>query len=201
MRGDYGRAVGSYTMALAAFQQADLHWGIAQVMNNLSITYRDQGDLVKALSTADDAVEEAQAAGNLRLAAATRAGRAEVRLLSGDAEFARREVERVLESEGSLGNVVGEAEDLRVLAGAQAALGETEEAEKLLREVVERAESLERPHLAAQAERDLARLLMRLGRTGEAQELARKARVRFERLGAAAEVQKLDDFMSNGASG
>jgi len=71
----------------------------------------------------------------------------------------------------------------------------------LLREVVERAESLERPHLAAQAERDLARLLMRLGRTGEARELARKARVRFGRLGAAAEVQKLDDFLSNAAPG
>ncbi len=195
MRGEHGRAVGHYTMALAAYQQANLRAGLAQSLHNLAITYRDQGDLVRALETADTAVEEAEAAGDLRLGAGTRGGRAEIRLLSGDARMAWREIEWVLQTERSLGNVVGEAEDLRVLAGTMAALNRIAEAERLFRDVIGRAEQHHRPLLAAQAERDLARLLDQAGRAVEAKELARKARVRFERIGVEAEVKKLDQFL------
>jgi tetratricopeptide (TPR) repeat protein len=166
-RGDYGRAVGSYTMALAAFQQADLHAGIAQVLNNLAITYRDQGELDRALEAADSAVQEADEAGDIRLGASTRGGRAEIRLVAGDPEVARREIERSLQTQREIGSVVGEAEDLRVLAGALAAAREIAQAETMLRDVVHRAEELGRPVLAAQAERDLARVLNADGRASE----------------------------------
>ncbi len=200
LRGDFGRAVGSFTMALAAFQQANLHSGIAEALLNMAITYRDQGDLPKALETINAAVEEAESAGDLRLGALTRGGRAEIRLLSGDGELARKEIERALETERALGNVVGEAQALRVLACTHAAAQQHEDAERLLRDVIVRAEEHGRPLLAAQAERDLARVLLELERAQEATELARKARVRFLELGAEAEVQKLDDFLA-GAEG
>ncbi len=169
---------------------------MAETLHNLAITYRDQGELAKALETANAAVEEAEAAGNLRLAAATRGGRAEIRLLLGEVAVAHREIRRVLEAERELGDVVDEAEDLRVLAGILAAMDETEEAERILTDVVQRAVDHGRPLLAAQAERDLARLLCRSGRADESRELARKARVRFKQLGAEAEVKKLDEFLA-----
>jgi tetratricopeptide (TPR) repeat protein len=195
-RGDYGRAVGSFTLALAAFQQASKRAGVAQVLHNLAMTYRDQGDLAKALETADAAVEEAEASGDLRLGASVRGGRAEIRLMSGDAEVARREIERALQTERELGDVVGEAQDLRVLAGALAAVGEAEQAEEMLLRVVAQAEEHCRPVLVAQAERDLAHVLGMQQRRSEALEFARKARVRFLELGAEAEVAKLDQFLS-----
>jgi tetratricopeptide (TPR) repeat protein len=195
-RGDYGRAVGSYTMALAAFQQANKRAGVAQVLHNLAMTYRDQGELSRALETADAAVAEAEASGNIRLGASTRGGRAEIRLMAGEAKVARREIERALETERELGDVVGEAQEERVLAGALAAVGEEGQAEEMLLQVIAKAEEHCRPVLAAEAERDLARVLHTQGRGSEALELARKARVRFLELGAEAEVAKLDEFLA-----
>jgi len=194
MRGDHGRAIGSYTMALAAFQRADHRMGVAEALHNLAITYRDQGNMEEALKIADLAVDKAQGLGNLRLTALARAGRAEIRLLAGDAMVARREIERVMETERRIGNVVGEVQDLRVLAGCLAAAGNDVEAEATLRDVIERAQELHRPYLAAQAQRDLARLLQRFGRTNEAHSMAMRARARFEALGAEAEIAKLEDL-------
>lgn len=193
LRGDYGRAVGSYTMALAAFQQAGLRTGAAETLHNLAITYRDQGDLEKALQTADRAVHEATEAGDLRLVALTQGGRAEIRLLAGDAALARREVEHAIATHREVGDIVGEAEDLRVLGCVLAELGNGGEAERTLRNVVEQAEAFGRPLLAALAERDLARLFRtKLGREEEASDVARRARTRFIQLGAQAEVRSLD---------
>jgi tetratricopeptide (TPR) repeat protein len=197
LRGDYGRAVGWFTMALAAFQQAGLRAGVAETLHNLALTYRDQGDLEKALETAHRAVAEASEAGDLRLLALTQGGRAEIRLLAGEAELARREIELALATRRQVGDVVGEAEDLRVLGSVLAELGDTAEGERLLRSVIERAEGFDRPLLAAQAERDLARLYRRLGRNGEAAEFIRRARVRFEQLGAEVEVRRLDEVTAS----
>jgi tetratricopeptide (TPR) repeat protein len=194
MRGDHGRAIGSYTMALAAFQRADHRMGVAEALHNLAITYRDQGNMEEALKTADLAVERAEGSGNLRLMALARAGRAEIRLLAGDAMMARREIERVIATERRIGSIVGEAQDLRVLAGCLAAAGSDVEAEAMLSEVIERAQELSRPYLAAQAQRDLARLLLRVGRASEAHSMAMRARARFQALGAEAEIAKLEDL-------
>jgi tetratricopeptide (TPR) repeat protein len=195
LRGDHGRAVGSYTMALAAFRQAGLHAGAAETLHNLAIAYRDQGNLEGALQTADQAVHEASEAGDLRLVALTQGGRAEIRLLAGDAAVAQREAEHAVATHREVGDIVGEAEDLRVLGCALAALGNEGEADRTLRLVIDRAEAFGRPLLAARAERDLARLfLTRVGREEEASDLARRARARFIRLGADAEVRSLDQL-------
>ena len=103
----------------------------------------------------------------------------------------------MLETQRDLGNVVGEAQDLRVWAGCIAALGEEEAAEGVLRDVIGRAEKCGRPLLAAQAERDLARLVQRIGRLEEAGELAKCARDRFNALGAEAEARRLEDIISS----
>jgi tetratricopeptide (TPR) repeat protein len=168
--------------------------GVAEALHNLAITYRDQGNMAEALKTADLAVDKAQGSGNLRLTALARAGRAEIRLLAGDAMVARREIERVLETDRKIGNVIGEAQDLRVLAGCLAAAGNEAQAEAMLDEVIERAQELHRPHLAAEAQRDLARLLVGIGKSNEAHSMALRARARFKALGAEAEIKKLDDL-------
>jgi tetratricopeptide (TPR) repeat protein len=200
LRGEYGRAVGSYTMALAAFQQAGLRSGVAETLHNLAITYRDQQDMATALETEERALHEATAAGDLALAAKIQGGRAEIRLLMGDAELARREIQRALAAHRELGNVVGEAEDLHVLAGVLAQLGQPAEAEALLRDIIARSQTLQQPLLLAQAERDLARLLAGQRRDDEMAQVAGRARERFEKLGAVIEVRHLEELLAGHAA-
>ena len=196
MCGDYARAIGWYTMALAAYQRMDIREGTAEVLNNLAITYRDMGDFDRALLTADDAVDAAEAAGERRLANLAYGCRAEIRLLAGDVELARREIEQAIQRERAMGDVVGETEDLRVFAATEAAMGRVEEAIGLLRNVIERAKSFPRPLLAAQAERDLARTLYNRGAIPEALAAARLAREGFSALGVRIEVAKLDALLA-----
>jgi len=197
LRGQYGRAIGSYTMALAAFQQVNHRVGVAEALHNLAITYRDQGDLAQALEHEERAAREAVAAGEVALEAKIRSGRAQIRLLSGDAEVAQREVQHALAQQHEIGDIVGEAESLRVLGNALAALGDNSEAEAMLYEVIGRATTVNRPLLVAQAERDLANLLHRLARDEHAATLAGRARKRFEFLGAIAEVHRLDELLTH----
>jgi tetratricopeptide (TPR) repeat protein len=197
LRGLYGRAIGSYTMALAAFQQAARRAGVAETLHNLAITYRDQRNLAKATETEERAADEANAAGDLSLVGLIHCGRAKIRLRAGDADLARVEVNRALATHREVGDVVGEAEDLRTLAGALELLGQPAQAEFMLRDVIGRAERLNRPLLAARAERDLARLLLRRKQTpGAARDLALRARSRFNGLGAVVEVRRLDGLLS-----
>jgi tetratricopeptide (TPR) repeat protein len=196
LRGQHGRAIGSYTTAMAAFQQVGNRDGVGMALHNLAITYRDQGDLTQALETANQAVEEAVAAGDQALMALALGGRAEIRLEAGDTLLARKETEQALARHREVQDVVGEAEDLRVLGRVLEASGEEDEAVGVLENVIARAEELRRPLLAALAERDLARLQHRRGLNGEAGDLARRARARFQQMGAEREVWKLDDLIS-----
>jgi tetratricopeptide (TPR) repeat protein len=194
LQGDYDRAIGRYTLAVAACQRAGLDRGLAETQHNLAITYRDRGEFLHAFKAADLAVQRAQSVGDAGLRAATLAGRAEIRLASGDVAMALWEIERALELHRNVGDVVGETEDLRVLAACHAAVGRLE-AEQEFRQVIDRSEEHGTPARAAAAERDLARLLERVGRLTEAVDVARRARARYQQLGAVAEIERLDDFL------
>ncbi len=196
LRGQYGRAVGSFTMALAAFQQAGHRVGVAETLHNLAISYRDQRDLSQALAIVERALQEATAARDLALTARIQGDRAEIRLLMGDGEVARLEIQRALSTHREVGDVVGEADDLRVLAGALELLGQPAQAEATLRDVITRGTNLHRPRLAARAERDLARMLHRQARDDEAEGYARRARDGFEKLGAVIEVRRLEELLA-----
>jgi tetratricopeptide (TPR) repeat protein len=196
LRGEYGRAVGSHTMALAAFQQVRHRSGLAETLQNLAIAYRDRSDLKSALETDEQAMREATAAGDLALAATIESARAEIHALAGDADLALVGVQRALAQHQELGDVAGEAEDLRVLAGALWSLGEHTQALAILRDVLVRATKLNRALLVAQAERDLAKLLHELSRDQEAEDFARRARSGFEILGALVEVRRLDELLT-----
>lgn len=197
LRGQYGRAVGSFTMALAAFQQAGHRAGVAETLHNLSICYRDQRDLTQALATVERALQEAMATGDLSLTARILGDRAEIRLMTGDGELARLEIQRALSTHREVGDVVGEADDLRVLAGALELLGQPAQAEAMLRDVITRAVTLHRPRLLARAQRDLARLLQRQERDDEAEGYARRARDGFEKLGAVIEARRLEELLAH----
>lgn len=192
LQGDHGQAIGAYTRAIAAYQQAHNERGIAESQHNLAITYREQGRLDDALQAADTALREAAQLGDAQLTAQALAGRAEVRVARGEVELAMREAESAATAHRELKDPVREAEDQRILAAALALAGQTAEAERMLRDVIQRATEHGRPLLVATAERDLAHLLVRGGDIPAATEVAGSARAAFAKLGATAEIAKLD---------
>lgn len=196
MRGQHERAIASYTMALTAFQKASLPWGIVVAYHNLGITYRDTEEFGKGLEMADRAMHEAARVGNVALEAQTLAGHAEIRVLSGDAQVGRREIERALDAHARLGDAVGEAEDRRILAAALVAMGDAALAETTLRTVVEWGTEHGRPLLVATARRDLAHVLFNSGELEVAREAACTARSEFHQLGCAAEIRKIDKLLA-----
>ena len=195
MQGEYGRAVGSFTTALGAYERVRNERGIAESHHNLGIVYRDQGKLAEALSAADDAVREATLADDASLRAQTLAGRAEIRTAAGDAELAIREARLAIELHRALHDQVRMAEDQRILANALAMTGKVDEAVALLNEVMAQAEEFDRPLLLGSAQRDLAQLTFRRGQLEVARDLAQRARGVFVRLGARAEVEKVDHLL------
>ncbi|HEX9279605.1 MAG TPA: tetratricopeptide repeat protein [Gemmatimonadales bacterium] len=197
MQGDYGRAVGSYTRAIAAYQAARSEQGIAEAQHNLAIAYRELGHLDDAMQSADAAVREAERLGDRRLKAQALAGRAEIRAVRGEPELAVREAGRALAVHRELQDPVLETEDMRILAVALGMTGKTEEATAMFREVVSRATEHGRPLLVAVAQRDLAYLLAREGDFAAAQEAAHAARATFHRLGAKADVEKLEALLAH----
>jgi len=195
VRGRHNEAVVCYTMAMVAYRRAGLERGVAETQNNLWITHRDRGDLPSALEAANRAVRLAEKTADRALLALALRGRAEIHVLSGDPHPALREIQLALKLRREVGDVTGEAGDLRVLGLVEAALGRRAAAERTLRTVLERARRYGRPHLAAETGRALFELLADQGRVTAARDMARSARVRFSRLGATAEVERLDRLM------
>jgi len=196
MQGEYGRAVGSLTTAIGAYDRVRSDRGIAESHHNLGIVFRDQGKLAEALSAADDAVREATQSGDASLRAQAIAGRAEIRTAAGDAELAIREARLAIEVHRSLQDTVRLAEDERILANALAATGEVDEAVALLSAVIAKADSFERPLLLGSAQRDLAPLMLRRGEFETARDLAQRARGVFVQLGARVEVDRIDVLLA-----
>ena len=191
LRGRHAEAIGSFEVALAAFQRAGAWRGAGECRHNVAIAFRQQGALDRALAEADRAVEDAERSGDRTVWAMTLRGRVEIRILRGELELARQELAAVRAMRAAQPNAVDESEDLRVEAEILTAEGRLDEAEALLRSVMQSAARQGRPHLQAEALRDLALLQRRRGREDEAQAGARAARDAFARLGAEGEIRML----------
>src|SRR5256885_3085919 len=102
LRGRHAGAIGSWGIALAAYERAGLPQGVAECRGNLAISYREQGAFDRALAEADQAVAQAEAAGDRTLWAMALRGRAEIRVARGELGVGQRDLELVREIRGRL---------------------------------------------------------------------------------------------------
>src|SRR5438046_7928057 len=182
LRGRYAEAIGSWQIAVAAFERAGGRQGVAECYHNLAITYRLQAMPDRALAEAERAVGAAEVAGDETLRALALRGRAEIHVVRGELEPARRDLDEVGEIRSGLADPVGEAEDLRIAAAVREAQGDVPAADRALREVIRRAAQQGRPQLRARATRDLAVVLGGAGRGGLARTRRPAARDRVAPL-------------------
>src|SRR5437762_1956949 len=95
LRGRYAEAIGSWQIAVAAFERAGGRQGVAECYHNLAITYRLQAMPDRALAEADRAVGAAALAGDETLRALALRGRAAIDVVRGELEPARRDLDEV----------------------------------------------------------------------------------------------------------
>lgn len=116
LRGDYERALSLFRLCIPPYQKVGFLAGLAQTAHNLGIVHRDLGYWREAESHYQDALRRARQLEDERLAAMARVGRAEISHLRGDAVYAMAEARHALQSFVQVGDELGRADALRLLA-------------------------------------------------------------------------------------
>jgi len=191
----HDEAIGQFHLAAAAFQQAGNTAGLAETHHNIAIAYRDLEQWDQAEKAERRAIEYSSEAGNHRLLAMAQTGRAELKLLYGEAEVAEAGASLAADTCRAIPDPVGEADALRLVAAARLSLGELQEA----KEPVDRAVVLARRHgsalVEAEALRVRARLLAVQGNSARARGDAQEAVALYARLGAESDRDSLEAWL------
>lgn len=188
VRGRRDLALTQYQRALASYQRLGYRRGLAQTHHNLGITYRDLGFDPEADAHFQRAMEIAAAEGDEDVIAMAETERAMLCARCGDGKLAGTLARRALGRFEVLGNPLGRADALRVLAAAAQGDGRVDEAGSLFDEALVIAEEHADALLRAEVQRDRGRLLRDTGRVDEARTALLDAAASFESIGAAAEA-------------
>jgi tetratricopeptide (TPR) repeat protein len=187
IRGEHGRALSLYQLAIPMHQRIGSAIGLAESWHNMAITYRDVRNLGEADECERRAMEYAREAGSARLAAMAQAGRAELSLLRGDPELAHAGARRAASEYAAVPDPIGEADALRLAGAARLASGAVAEAVEALDRAVALARTHESALVEAEALRARAEARAAAGERAGAISDAEGAVALFERLGATEE--------------
>ena len=196
LRGDADRAIAAYQLALPAYQRMGHSLGLAESWHNLGISYRTRGELNAADEAERRAIEYANEAGNVRLAAMAQVGRAEVSLRRGDFAWARATAVRAISVFASLPDALLHSDALRVQAEACDRLGHADEADGLLSEAIGLARSHGHRTQLAQALQTQAQIFARRGDVAQARSIGVAAREAFSELGSVAAAEEMAEFLA-----
>ena len=196
VRGQRTEALTRYRLAIPAYQRVGNPRGLAETNHNLAITFRDLGDLDTADRHERRAIEYAREAGDERLLAMCQVGRADLALRRGEARVAAAGAQVGAASYARLPDRLGEADALRLVGVARAALGEHALARQALDRAVELAEAGESLLIVAEAYEARARLAVDLGDLATARREAALALARLRELGATDDVVRMEAWVA-----
>ncbi len=195
VRGDHEGALMMYSRAVAAHQCAGQPHGLAHAYHNMAITFRQMALLQRADEHERRAIEYGMDVANQQLVALARIGRAEIKLLQGDARVAEIAARRVVDDCDRRADPIRRAEALRVVGSARAALGDAHGA----RSALDDALGLARRHQVALVEAEVLRARAELAAAGGdidgATDDATRALSIFERLGASIDCRRLSAWI------
>lgn len=184
IRGQRELALAYYERALASYHRLGYLRGLAQTHHNLGISYRDLGFDTKADTHYQRAIHLARAADSEDVIALAETERAMLRAKAGDGRLAETLALRALKRFETMGDPLGRAEALRVLAAAARADQRNDTAATRLQEALEIAQSHHDPLLLAEIQRDRGLLLRDKGKPAEARKALLSAAEHFTALGA-----------------
>lgn len=189
LKGDHDEALAHFRLAGPLYERLGRVRGLAQLHHNSGICFRDLERFDDAVRSFRRASELAESIGYGFLAGLSRAGRAEVELRRGNVEFGRQLAEHGLDEIRAVGDPISEAEALRVLGLAKAAVpSDRDQGLADLREALHLARDTDSALLEGEIERDLADLLLeaddRTDRLDEGRRRLERAVELFENVGA-----------------
>jgi tetratricopeptide (TPR) repeat protein len=190
IRGRRDEALALYQLAIPAYQRTGNTNGIAQSYHNMAHSYRDLQRFETAEELEFRAMEMAREAGNVRLAAMARAGRAELHLMRGDVRMADVGARRAALEFSRLPDPVGEADATRLAGLARAELGDHAAALADFARAIRLARSVGALLQEAETLEARARLHATLGDAHSARNDADAAAATFERMGAAEDAAR-----------
>ncbi len=188
VRGKRELALTFYQRALAAYHRLGYLRGLAQTHHNLGISYRDLRFECEADTHFQRAIDFARAAQSEDVIALSETERALLRARAGDAPLAEALARRGLERFQRMGDPLGHAEALRVLAAAAHAGGYPILAAERLDQALVIARTYADPLLSAEVQRDRGLLLRDRGQIAAAREALLESADQFALLGAEAEA-------------
>jgi tetratricopeptide (TPR) repeat protein len=192
-------AVTSFTLALAAYQQAGDQRGMAETHHNLAISWRALSNTERARDAADEAVRLARRIDDSSLLGLTLSGRAEVHLELGDPALAAAELDRAAEAYERVRFAAGFPEVYRVRAGVARAQGDLTAAVDLLRRASQLALESAPLHTRAEVERDLGKALLAAGDDPGARAALTRAQLLYHQLGARRAEAEVAAYLSSPA--
>ncbi|MGE3614779.1 MAG: tetratricopeptide repeat protein [Gemmatimonadales bacterium] len=194
VRGQHDAALGYYRVALPAYQRLGFTSGIGETTHNIAITLRDLGQFEEADRQERRAIEFAVDCGNRRLAAMARAGRAELALRRGEPLVARADGGLAALEFEELGDVLSEADALRIVGRARLALGDVDLAAGALTAAIDAANRQTGPLIEAESRWARAEVFLARGERAAAEADIDAARELFDRVQAGAERVRLDQW-------
>lgn len=191
VRGRKELALTGYQRALAAYFRLGYDRGLAQTHHNLAVSYRDLGFDRDADAHLQRAISYARRSGSEDVIAFAESERANLCARAGDHRLAERLGRSALKRFESLGDPLGRAEALRVLAAVARAAGRDRLATTRLDEALRVAEAHSDALLRAEIQRDRGLLLRDTGRPDDARAALLDSADHFDLIGAAAEAVAL----------
>ncbi len=191
IRGRRDEALALYQLAIPAYQRTGNTNGIAQSYHNMAHSYRDLRRLDAAEEFEFRAIELAREAGNVRLAAMARAGRAELHLMRGDVRMADVGARRAALEFSRLPDPLGEADATRLAGLARAELGDHAGAMADFARAIELARSVGALLQEAETLEARSRLHAARGDADAARSDAEAAAETFERMGAVEDARRV----------
>ncbi len=184
LRGEHERALSLFRLSLPAYQKVGFLVGLAQTAHNLGIVHRDLGRWPEADRSYQIALRRARQLGDERLTAMARVGRAEVSHRRGDDAYAGAEAKHALQTFVRIGDELGRADALRLLASVAAAQASWESANRNYDEALDLARTYANPLLEAEILEGRGELHAATGRGAQARADLEVAAAIYRRLQA-----------------
>lgn len=186
-------ALSLYRAALVSYQRLGDRRGMAETQHNLSLVFRQTGQLQDAEEASDQALRLAEQTGDGSLRGLALTGRAEVNLARGELALARQDATLAQQLATQAGDEMAGAEAGRLRALVALAEGNLSLALEQAESARETAERYGSALLQAECAAAAARVLRASGSLPAAGDRRREARALFERLGATSWLREFDD--------
>jgi tetratricopeptide (TPR) repeat protein len=197
IQGDFDEAIAQYESCVAMYEAIEDMRGLASTYHNLGMTQADCENWTAAMNAYEKGFEAAQADNHLDVMANIHLSMAEVMLEMGNSMMVPMCCARALDIYRKTGDHLGEADAYRLLGVTFAMRKDWETAEGLFGDSLRLNEEHGNPLGASETHRDLGKMLMSRGLKTDAQTHLTSALEGFRKLGARADITKVEKLIED----